>query len=145
MYWSYRVYFRTPSSKLQGCASTNPMGDNPIIKGDNEVEIPLAFASCDNRHSSRSAANAEYDWLLYPGDEEVSTLTTNTLKNSTKTIKYHGPLTTVNWNSSAGIWLGAGTPDYIKHMMNTCTTIVHYKPWFLELNCFKQLDHASSN
>ena len=57
--------------------------------------LGLTFASSYHGNTTRLAPNAEDDWFLYPGNEEMSAFPRYQWKNSTESIEYHSPLTTI--------------------------------------------------
>ena len=58
----------------------------------------ITFASSYGGHTSWSAADVEYDRPLDPWNKEMRSLSSNVLLYSSKTIKYHGSLSSINWN-----------------------------------------------
>ena len=60
------------------------------------------LAPSDDRHTTWLATDAEYDWPLDPRNEEVGPLSWHSLQHSSKAVKDHCPLSTVNCGTESG-------------------------------------------
>lgn len=58
--------------------------------------VSLTFAPGNHRYTSRATADAEDDWFLDPRYEEMCPFAGDCLQNTTETVKYHSPLSTIN-------------------------------------------------
>lgn len=62
------------------------------------LDYSRTFAACDDGHVAWTGAAIKDDGFLNPGDEEVGPLTNNKILNTSKPVKYHGPVTCINCN-----------------------------------------------
>lgn len=63
-----------------------------------EKDFLLAFTSSDYWDISWPRPAVKYDWSLYPGDKKMSSLSWNFLLNSSKSVKKHSSMPSLNCN-----------------------------------------------